>query len=112
MGGSMRAILGGVALAGLALCLASTAEAKPARCFTTDDGYYGCDFRGLDKAGSFRIQSPGYPSYTLEVDQPGFAYGYVRIGNRSIPIAGQFVRNRDDGACWSNPETNTKLCAW
>jgi hypothetical protein len=23
-----------------------------------------------------------------------------------------FVRSRDDGACWNNPQTNTKLCAW
>lgn len=84
------------------------AEAKPARCFTTDDGYFACSFRGTDRAGSFVISAPGQPTYTLEVDEPGF----VNVGNRNIPLAGQFVRGSDDPACWANPETNVKICAW
>ena len=31
--------------------------AKPARCFTTDDGYFPCDFKSLDRAGSFTISA-------------------------------------------------------
>lgn len=88
------------------------AQAKPARCFTTDDGYFACSFRSTDRAGSFHISAPGRPSYTLEVDEPGFAYGFVTIGNRNIPLAGQFVRGGDDPARWANPETNVKICAW
>jgi hypothetical protein len=88
------------------------AEAKKARCFTTDDGYFQCNFTGTDNRGSFRISAPGYPAYALEIDQPGFAWGYVEIGGRSISLPGQFVRGSDDPACWSNPETNTKICAW
>lgn len=29
-----------------------------------------------------------------------------------LALPGQFVRSRDDGACWNNPQTSTKLCAW
>lgn len=105
---ALAILSGGAALVALALA----AEAKPARCFTTDDGYFACDFRGLDKAGSFAVSAPGYPGYTLEVNQPGFAYGFVTIGGRSIPLPGRYGRSRDDGACWVNPETNTKICAW
>ena len=94
------------------LALSMSAEAKRARCFTTDDGYYPCNFRGLDSAGSFSISAPGYPAITLEVDQPGFAYGTIRLGGRNVSLPGQYVRSRDDGACWNNPETSTKICAW
>jgi hypothetical protein len=91
---------------------AGAAEAKRARCFTTDDGYYACDFRGLDDAGSFRISASGHPTFTIEVDQPGFAYGYADYGSGNVSLPGQYVRSRDDGACWNNPETSTKICAW
>ena len=103
--------LSGAALALLAIS-AMPAAAKSARCFTTDDGYYSCSFRGLDSAGSFRISAPGYPTYTLEVDSPGFAWGYANYGSGNTSLPGQYVRSRDDGACWNNPETGTKICAW
>jgi hypothetical protein len=91
---------------------ASAASAKPARCFSTDDGYFNCDFRGLDRAGSFRIRAPGYPTYTLEMDQPGFAFGYADFGSGGVALPGKYVRSHDDGACWNNPETGTRICAW
>lgn len=94
------------------LAAVSTAEAKRARCFTTDDGYYSCNFRGLDDYGSFRISASGYPTFTLEVDQPGFAYGYADYGSGNVSLPGQYVRSRDDAACWNNPETSTRICAW
>lgn len=103
---------GAAAAAAATVTAISVASAKPARCFTTDDGYYSCDFRGLDGQGSFRIRAPGYPTYTLEVDQPGFAYGSANFGDRNVSLPGQYVRSRDDGACWNNPETGTKICAW
>ena len=102
----------GTFAASAVIAFALPAEAKPARCFTTDDGYFSCDFKGMDGSGSFRIRAKGYPTYTLEVDQPGFAYGYVNFGDRNIPLPGQYVRSRDDGACWNNPETSTRICAW
>ena len=105
------AMISGAAL-GLLAVSAGPAAAKSARCFTTDDGYYNCAFRGLDGAGSFRISAPGHPTYTLEVDRPGFAWGYANYGSGNVSLPGQYVRSRDDGACWNNPQTNTKLCAW
>ncbi|MEQ9181716.1 MAG: hypothetical protein RIF44_23805 [Nitratireductor sp.] len=90
----------------------AAAFAKPARCFTTDDGYYECDFRGTDKAGSFVIAANGYPTYSLVIDRPGFAFGFVNFGDRNISLPGEYVRSRDDAACWNNPQTSTKICAW
>jgi len=107
-----KVVLGGCICAAALLAFSMAAEAKRARCFTTDDGYFPCSYRALDSDSSFRISAPGYPTYVLEIDTPGFAYGYVNIGRRNVSLPGQFVRSRDDGACWNNPQTNTKLCAW
>jgi hypothetical protein len=95
-----------------AALVSSPAFAKRARCFTTDDGYFSCQFRATDKAGSFEIKGRSTPLYSLVVDEPGFAFGYINFGNRGIPISGMFVRQRDDRGCWNNPEMNVKLCAW
>lgn len=103
--------LGKLVFAGAAALIASHAHAKPARCFTTDDGYYQCDFRGLDDSGSFRISASGYPTYTLNVED-GFAFGVMTLSGNSVSLPGQYVRSREDGACWQNPETSTKICAW
>lgn len=95
-----------------ALAFAQQASAKPARCFTTDDGHYPCDFKGLDRQGSFEISAPMKPTYSLWVDSPGLAAGFVNFGDRNIALPGTYVRQRDDAACWGNPETNTRICAW
>ena len=97
----------------IAVLAASTAaEAKSARCFTTDDGYFACNFEALDRAGSFEISARGKPTYSLWVEQPGFAAGFVNFGDRNVSLPGMYVRQRDDGACWANPETSTRICAW
>ncbi|ORE98064.1 hypothetical protein ATO4_05704 [Aurantimonas sp. 22II-16-19i] len=97
-------------LAGMGLS-AGPAEAKPARCYATDDGYFPCEFRTTDQQGSFEIEGPA-ATYIVNIDTPGFAYAFVNLGNRNISLPGMFVRQRDDPACWANPETNTKICAW
>jgi hypothetical protein len=102
--------LGKLLIVGVAMCLSTLAHAKPARCFTTDDGYYQCDFRGLDSSGSFRLSARGYPTYTLNVEN-GFAFGTMTLSGNSVSLPGRYVRSPDDGACWQNPETNTKICA-
>jgi hypothetical protein len=95
------------------LLLATPALAKPAQCFTTDDGEYACEFKALDKAGSFTISAPGKPTFTLEIDQPGFAFGYADFGSGgSVALPGKFERSAEDGACWVNSDTGTKICAW
>jgi len=88
------------------------AEAKPARCFSSDDGTYACDFKGLDRQGSFEIKARGKPTYTLWVDTPGVASGFVNFGDRNISLPGQYVRETQDPACWSNSETGARVCAW
>ncbi|WP_206453309.1 hypothetical protein [Aurantimonas marina] len=109
---SNRALKSAGGLAALAFVVFATGvEAKPAKCFSTDDGYYACDFEMTDSAGSFTIEGPGV-TYILLVDSPGYASGFVNLGNRNIPLAGTYVRERDDPACWANAETNTKICAW
>lgn len=107
-----RIVCGVGICAAVMLALSLGAQAKQARCFTTDDGYYECDFSAQDDAGSFTISAPDYPTITLEVDRPGFAYGYINFGDRNVSLPGEYVRSRDDGACWNNPETSTKVCAW
>jgi hypothetical protein len=95
------------------LAFGATASAKPAECFTTDDGDYDCDFRSLDKAGSFTISAPGKPTYTLEVDGPGTAFGFADFGTgRNVALPGVFHRSREDGACWDNDATDVRICAW
>jgi len=99
-------------LAAAALLFATSAEAKRARCFTTDDGYFPCTFVATDRQGSFEISARGKPTYSLIVDQPGFASAFVNIGGRNVSLPGMYVRSSDDGACWNNPETSTRICAW
>lgn len=110
---SKRPILlaGLFAAAGVTL-LAGAAEAKPARCYTTDDGYYACNFRGLDNAGSFRVSASGYPTYTIEVVERGLAYGYANFGGGQVVLPGQYIRQRSDPACWANSSTGAAICAW
>ncbi|UIJ73032.1 hypothetical protein [Aurantimonas sp. HBX-1] len=88
-----------------------TAAARPAKCFATDDGHFDCDFTATDAAGSFTIVGPE-ATYILVIDEPGKAFGFVNLGNRNIPLAGTFLREQDDPACWANAETSTRICAW
>jgi hypothetical protein len=95
-------------------CFSTLTFAKSARCFTTDDGYFPCQFKATDRVGSFEVRS-NYDEglgYAIIVEEPGFASGFAIIGGRSIAVGGMFVRQRDDGACWNNPELNVKVCAW
>jgi hypothetical protein len=96
----------------VSIFMPSVAKAKAAKCFTTDDGYYKCNFKKTDKAGSFEIRARGKPGYNIIVEEPGFASGYLQMNGRGTPINGKFVKQRDDGACWNNPEQNTKVCVW
>ena len=100
-----------------ALCVAplfaasGLAEAKPARCFTTDDGEFACDFRVTNRDGSFTISAPGKPTFILNMSGAGAAYGFMQIGSKSIPLPGRYLRDPADGACWMNDATKTKICA-
>jgi hypothetical protein len=97
----------------LAFCsLLSAAQAKPARCYTTDDGSFPCEFRATARDGSFKISAPGKPTYILNVTEPGIAYGFVNLGGRNVALPGRYLRSRSEPACWDNDSTTTRICAW
>jgi hypothetical protein len=104
-------------MVGAALVLAScgaavASDAKQARCSTTDDGTYPCEFTMTDANGSFEISAPGKPTYALNIAAPGVAYGFVTIDATSTPLPGRYLRSEADRACWRNDATDTEICAW
>ena len=96
------------------LLLVPAAIAKDARCFTTDDGDYECDFQRLDEAGSFRISAGGKPTFELwiEADGQGFVSATYEQGARAVPLPGTYFRAKKDRACWKSDATETEICAW
>jgi hypothetical protein len=87
-------------------------DTKNARCATTDDGMYPCSFRLVDDNGSFEISAEGKSTYTLNISEPGTAYGFVVIDGRSVALPGRYERSTRDRACWRNDATATEICAW
>ena len=95
------------------LLLSLPVQAKPAKCYSTDDGYYRCHFRAHSGNGSFTITAPGYPSYNLDMFQRGRGYGSANYGTgRWVPLPGVYIRSRKDRACWISNATATQICAW
>jgi len=92
--------------------LTSATEARPAQCFTTDDGTYACQFVATDRQGSFRMSAQGKPTILLNVDQPGTAFGFANFGSRNVALPGRYRRSKTDPACWVNDATAAKVCAW
>ncbi|MBI0534697.1 hypothetical protein D9599_03820 [Roseomonas sp. KE2513] len=92
------------------LLLPLSAEARPARCTTTDDGTYPCDFQPTDRAGSFRISAPGKPTFLLNVEEPGRASAFVNLGPRNVSLPGVYVRSEADPACWESDATRARIC--
>ena len=105
-----RAILATTAL--VAVSLISPAEAKSARCYTSDDGEYRCEFMATDGKGSFKISSPGKPTFSLVIERAGVAFGFADFGSGSVPLPGLYRRSEADPACWVNDATAAELCAW
>jgi hypothetical protein len=103
----------GAAIAVAAMCHAAAASGgKPARCSTTDDGVFACQFRMTDGQGSFEISAPGKPTYVMYIDEPGVAFGFVNLGAENVALPGRFLRSETDGACWKNDATDAEICAW
>jgi hypothetical protein len=107
----LRVGASGLACFALVLCVAFDADAKAARCNTTDDGTYECQFRITDTDGSFEISAPGKPRYMLNMVQPGVAFGFVNFGARNISLPGKYLRSKSDPDCWINDSTSTSICA-
>lgn len=96
----------------LALGSIHAAVAKPALCFSTDDGEYDCNFITTDSDGSFEISAPNRPTFSLIMDRAGVAYGFADFGQGNVSLPGLFLRSRSDPACWVNDTTSARLCAW
>ena len=95
----------------VACCWSSASQARQANCFTTDDGSYACDFRATGAGGSFQISARGKPTYILNVDEPGVAFGYLSVGGRNTPLPGRYIRSQTERGCWVNSSTQAKICA-
>lgn len=88
------------------------AEARPARCFATDEGRYACDFTSLNRDGSFRISAAGKATYILNMTEPGVADGFLNLGQRNVSLPERFLRSKEDRACWDNDTTKVRFCVW
>lgn len=89
------------------------ADARPAKCYNSNDGYYRCNFQSFGGNGSFVISAWGYPTITLEMIQRGRAVGTIEFNDgryRSMP--GTYIRSRKDRACWINSASIAQVCAW
>jgi len=91
-----------------------SAEAKSARCFTTDDGEYACAFVATDEAGSFEVTAAGKPKFSLVISEPGvgFLFGDYHDGSGNVALPGRYLRSEGDPACWVNEDTDATICAW
>jgi hypothetical protein len=99
-------------LAAVALCfMPDGAGARPARCSTTDDGSYACDFQAIGKDGSFTISAPGKPTFVVTVTSPGIASGSVDFGDRAVALPGRYMRSSGEPGCWVSESTGTRICA-
>ena len=92
-------------------CSAIPLYAKPARCSTTDDGSFRCEFRATAPDGSFEISAPGKPTYILNMAEPGVAFGFVNLGSGNVALPGRYLRSQDEPACWMNDSTHAEICA-
>ena len=108
----MQILSARLVLAAIASCLlAEAAQARPARCFTDEEGRVPCDFRATDRDGSFGITARGKPTYLLNMIEPGVAAGFMNLGTRNVALPGRYLRSRTEPGCWVNDATQTKICA-
>ena len=96
---------------GVSFCAALPAEARPARCSTTNEGSYACDFQPTGNDGSFRISAPGKPTYIINVIEPGVGSAFVNYGTRNVFLSGRYVRQQGGSGCWVNFENRSRICA-
>jgi hypothetical protein len=90
-------------------CWVNVVEARPAQCWTSDEGKFKCEFRATDRKGSFKISAPGKPTYILNMTEPGVAQGFMNLGDQNVPLPGRYLRS--ERGCWVSDKTKTKICA-
>lgn len=96
------AFAGGPALAGEAVC------------YNTDEGEYDCWFEPEGSDGSFTISADGYTTYYVSISEPGVAFANATFpgADRGVMLPGPYYREREQPACWRNPDTSHEICAW
>ena len=99
-------------VAAVFLAMIGAGDARPARCFTTDEGSFPCDFRVTGSDGSFQISAPGKPTYILTISEKDIAFGFVNLGGRNTPLPGRYLRSKTERGCWVNDTTSAKICAY
>ena len=110
----LKRVLPALLIAALSMTTAAThVWAKPATCYTDDEGRYPCDFEQFGGDGSFTISARGVPHYTISIEGRGVASGFADYGNgRNVPLPGPFYRSRQDRACWVSDATGFRICAY
>ena len=97
-----------------ALFLAASATHMPAEaatCVTPDDGRYTCTFEQFGGDGSFTVNAPGKPAYTISIVSQGLADGFADYGTgRNVSLPGPFVRSATERACWVSDATGFSIC--
>ena len=88
------------------------AAAKDARCYTSDEGSYRCDFEQFGGDGSFIVSAPLAPSYTISIVRRGMADGFADFGNGNVALPGPFFRSEQDRACWIAEPTGFTICVY
>lgn len=88
------------------------AAARPATCFTDDDGRYPCDFEQFGGDGSFVVRAPGKPTFTVSMERRGVASGFADYGSGNIFLPGPFYRSNRDRACWVSDATGFSICVY
>ena len=97
---------------GAALLMAAPALAGDAVCYNTDEGEYDCWFEP-EGDGSFKISADGYTTYYVDL-AAGRRLGQRDLSGREggVMLPGPYYREREQPACWRNPDTSPEICAW
>jgi hypothetical protein len=78
-------------------------------CFTTGNGSFPCEIRPTDANGSFEISAPNI-KYIFNMAEPGVAWVFLGVGEKTVPLPGPFLRSKSEPACWENEAKTDKIC--
>ncbi len=78
--------------------MAGAAQARPARCYSSQEGHYRCDFRAAGRDGSFVISARGKPTFMVNIaDRPGVAFVHADFGTERCPARALSAQRRLPG---------------
>jgi hypothetical protein len=61
-----------------------------------------------------RRSADGYTTYYVSISEPGVAFANATFpgAERGVMLPGPYYREREQPACWRNPDTSHEICAW